>query len=110
MEPFAVLNFDINEVVGVLLNKHEVITVTSEMVHQPIAAVPIIGQDNAVSILFPSANSNIAAGHSFVIGEGAIIIEGDRKVAHESFAFVEIGFSCNRIISRRNISSCTDST
>ena len=43
IEPFAILNFDIKEVVGVLLNKHEVITVTSEMIHPPIAAVLIIG-------------------------------------------------------------------
>ena len=74
MEFFAILNFDINEVVRILLDKHEVIAVMSEMVNQPISAMSVIGHDNGIAIKHKASCSDIAAEHSFIIGECSVFI------------------------------------
>ena len=71
MELLAILDFDINEVVGILLDKYEVIAVMSEMVNQPISA---IGHDNGIAIKHKGSCSDIAAEHSFIISESTVFV------------------------------------
>ena len=97
VELLAILDFDINEVVGILLDKYEVIAVMSEMVNQPISAMSVIGHDNGIAIKRKASCSDIAAKHSFVISEGAVFVEGDCKTAPKAFSIIEIGFSGNII-------------
>ena len=61
VELLAILDFDINEVVGILLDKYEVIAVMSEMVNQPISAMSVIGHDNGITIKHKASCSDIAA-------------------------------------------------
>ena len=71
VELLAILDFDINEVVGILLDKYEVIAVMSEMVNQPISA---IGHDNGIAIKHKGSCSDIAAEHSFIISESTVFV------------------------------------